>query len=133
MSGRRPAPPAEPGEEGFTIVEVVVAFAITALAMIAAIEVSGAVAMGVRRVEAARVASDEAEGVVLARFAAGPPQAGVERGTFSDGSAWTLRIADAAPAMGLGRVPPLWLVRLSRGPVEGRPIYTTLVPGEIRE
>ncbi|TXM90172.1 hypothetical protein FV222_25770, partial [Methylobacterium sp. WL103] len=70
MSGRRPAPPAEPGEEGFTIVEVVVAFAITALAMIAAIEVSGAVAMGVRRVEAARVASDEAEGVVLARFAA---------------------------------------------------------------
>jgi general secretion pathway protein I len=113
-------------EDGFTTVEVLVAFGIAAAATIMAFQIAGTAAAAVRRIEASRVAADEAEGVVLRRLAAGPLQPGVARGAFSDGTPWALAVADLRPALGLGRVPPLWQIRVT-GP-SGAPIYATLIP-----
>ena len=114
-------------EDGFTTVEVLVAFGIAAAATVMAVQIAGTAAGAVRRIEASRVAADEAEGVVLRRLAEGPLRPGLVRGAFSDGTPWTLSIADLRPVLGLGRVPPLWQVRVSRG--GAAPIYATLIPG----
>ncbi|TNC15851.1 type II secretion system protein [Methylobacterium terricola] len=116
-------------EDGFTTVEVLVAFGIAAAATVMAFQIAGTAAGAVRRIEASRVAADEAEGVVLRRLADGPLRPGLLQGTFSDGTPWTLSIADLRPVLGLGRVPPpLWQVRVSRGGTDA-PLYATLIPG----
>lgn len=116
----------ERDEEGFTTVEVLVAFGIAAAATLMAFQIAGTAAAAVRRIEASRVAADEAEGVVLRRLAEGPLRPGLVQGVFSDGTPWTLAIADLRPVLGLGRVPPLWQVRVT-GPA-AVPLYATLIP-----
>lgn len=116
------------GQAGFTLAEVLVAFAVASLGALLALEIAGSTATGVRRLEAARAALNEAEGVALRRIAAGPLAPGLIQGRFSDGTAWTLRITDARPALGNARLPPLWQIQVERGPGE-EPLYTTLVAG----
>jgi general secretion pathway protein I len=118
------------GEAGFTTVEVLVAFGIAAAATVMAFQIAGTAAGAVRRLDARRVAADEAEGVVLRRLADGPLRPGLAQGAFSDGSPWTLSIVDLRPVLGLGRVPPLWQVRVSRPDPAAAPVYTTLIPGK---
>ncbi len=125
---RRPIPDSE--EAGFTLAEVLVAFAIASLGTIVALETSGMTVSGIRRLETARVALDEAEGVALRYVATGPLRPGLAQGTFSNGTVWTLRVTDARPAYGQTRIPPLYLVRVTRGGPAGEPLYTTLVAGE---
>ncbi|AWN48607.1 general secretion pathway protein [Methylobacterium terrae] len=117
------------GEDGFTTVEVLVAFGIAAAATVMAFQIAGTAAGAVRRIEASRVAADEAEGVVLRRLAEGPLRPGLTQGAFSDGTPWTLGITDLRPALGLGRAPPLWQIRVTRGGAAG-PLYATLIPGK---
>jgi general secretion pathway protein I len=117
-------------EDGFTTVEVLVAFAIAAAATIMAFEIAGTAAGAVRRLETRRIAADEAEGVVLRRLAEGPLRPGLVQGRFSDGTPWTLAVLDLRPVLGLGRAPPLWQVRVAAGGSEARPLYATLVPGK---
>lgn len=116
------------GEEGFTLVEVLVAFALVAIGMVLALQVAGSTGTGLSRVAAAEVFADEAEGIVALRVASGL-RPGLERGTFSNGEPWTLSVADVGPSLGWSRLPPLWRVRLTRGGPEGRAIYATLVAG----
>jgi len=113
--------------EGFTLVEVLVAFAIVALVAIFAIRISGDVIVGGRRVGAVDTLIDEAEGIVQVRAAAGTLRAGIEQGRFSDGRAWTLEATDLGAALGWSNLPPFWRVRLREGGPTGRPIYTTTV------
>ncbi|MET7243164.1 type II secretion system protein [Methylobacterium sp. EM32] len=113
-------------EDGFTTVEVLVAFGIAAAATILAFQIAGTAAAAVRRIEASRVAADEAEGVVLRRLAAGPLRPGLVQGVFSDGTPYALAVIDLRPALGLGRVPPLWQIRVTGA--SGVPIYATLIP-----
>ncbi|BCM84464.1 hypothetical protein [Methylobacterium indicum] len=117
-------------EDGFTTVEVLVAFAIAAAATIMAFEIAGTAAGAVRRLEARRIAADEAEGVVLRRLAEGPLRPGLIQGRFSDGTPWTLAILDLRPILGLGRAPPLWRVRVTAGGPDAPPLYATLVAGK---
>lgn len=129
MTGRHGPLAPEADEAGFTIVEVLVAFAVTALATLIALETGGGLVAGLSRVDGVRIAVDEAEGVVLRRLSQGPLAPGLTQGAFSDGSSWTLAVSDARPAVGLMRAPPLWRVRLTRGGPAGDPIYATLFPG----
>ncbi|PIK68884.1 general secretion pathway protein [Methylobacterium frigidaeris] len=115
-------------EEGFTTVEVLVAFGIAAAATVMAFQIAGTATVAVRRIEASRVAADEAEGIVLRRLAEGPLRPGLVRGAFSDGTPWTLAVTDLRPALGLGRMPPLWQVQVT-GP-SAVPLYATLIPGK---
>ncbi len=132
------AEPAEAAPEaGFTLVEILVAFAVAAAATTLVLQIAGTVAGGVRRVEALRVVADEAEGVALRRLTEGPLRPGLVQGRFSDGSPWILSVADVRPGHGNGgqggqaRVPPLWLLRVSRAGPGNEPVYATLVPGRI--
>lgn len=134
------AEPAEAAAEaGFTLVEILVAFAVAAAATILVLQIAGTVAGGVRRVEALRVVADEAEGVALRRLTEGPLRPGLVQGRFSDGSPWILSVEDVRPGHGNGaqggqgqaRVPPLWLLRVSRAGPGNEPVYATLVPGRV--
>lgn len=118
----------EEAQAGFTLVEVLVAFAIASLGALLALEIAGSAASGVRRLDSARASLDEAEGVALRRIAAGPLSPGLIQGAFSDGTPWTLRVTDARPALGNPRLPPLWQIQVERAPGE-EPLYTTLVAG----
>lgn len=123
---------ARDAESGFTIAEVLVAFAVASLGALLALEIAGSTTSGVRRLESARASLDEAEGVALRRIAAGPLGPGLTQGRFSDGTAWTLRVTDARPALGNPRLPPLWQIQVEQGAGErggGEPLYTTLVAG----
>ncbi|SFH07534.1 PulJ/GspJ family protein [Methylobacterium gossipiicola] len=120
--------PAEPDEAGFTLVEVLVAFALVALGMVAALQVAGSTVLGLGRVAAVDRVVDEAQGIVALRAAAGL-RPGLEQGVFSDGAPWTLSVTDVGPRLGWQRVPPLWRVCLTRGGPEGRPVYVTLMAG----
>lgn len=120
--------PAEPNEAGFTLVEVLVAFALVALGMVAALQVAGSTGLGLGRVAAADRVIDEARGIVALRAAAGL-RPGLERGAFSDGEPWTLSVTDVGPRLGWHKLPPLWRVCLTRGGPEGRPVYVTVMAG----
>ncbi|TGE01241.1 prepilin-type N-terminal cleavage/methylation domain-containing protein [Methylobacterium nonmethylotrophicum] len=117
------------GEEGFTLVEVLVAFAIVALVSLTVIRLAGDMAVAGRRVETAAIRLDEAEGIVLLRAAAGSLRAGIEQGRFSDGQPWTLSVVDVGPALGWRDLPPLWRVRLALGGPDGSLVYATLIAG----
>lgn len=117
---------ARQGQEGFTLVEVLVAFALVALGLVMALQVGGSTGAGLGRLSAAEIVADEGEGIVALRVAAGL-RAGLEQGTFSNGEPWTLSVTDAAPSLGWTRLPPLWRVRLTRGGPDGRPVIVTLV------
>lgn len=117
------------GEEGFTLVEVLVAFAIVSLASVMVIRVAADMVSGTRRIEAAGFHLDEAEGIVLSRAAAGTLRAGLERGSFRDGTFWTLNVVDVGPRLGWQNLPPLWRVRLTLGGPDGNLVYSTLVSG----
>ena len=114
-------------QDGFTLVEVLVAFALVALATIFVIRIGGETAWRANRIGGLDTLIDEAEGIVLLRAVAGTLRAGTEQGRFSDGRPWTLSVVDAGPAIGWRNLPPLWRVRLREGGAEGRTIYTTLV------
>lgn len=123
-----PAPRA--GEAGFTIAEVLVAFAVASLGTIIALEIAGMTATGIRRLDTVRIGLDEAEGIALRHAAAGPLRPGLTQGTFSDGRVWTLRVSDTRPAFGRMQVPPFFLIQVFRGEAGGEAVYTTLVSGE---
>lgn len=114
-------------EDGFTLVEVLVAFAIVALATMFVIRINGDIVARGQRVEAIDTVIDEAESIVQVRAAAGALRAGTERGRFSDGRIWSLEVGDIGPMVGWQNLPPLWRVRLREGGADGRVIYTTLV------
>ncbi|TNC14471.1 type II secretion system protein [Methylobacterium terricola] len=116
-------------EAGFTLVEILVAFAVVSLMSLMVIRLSGEMTWGGRRIAAAELRLDEAEGIVLLRAAAGTLRAGTERGRFSDGQAWTLCVVDAGPVLGWRDLPPLWRVRLTLDGPDGSLIYATLVAG----
>lgn len=122
----RPAPGTE---DGFTVVEVLVAFAIAAIGTLLALQIAGETQAGLRRVAGLHAEADEAEGICLRRLAAGPLQAGLSEGRFTDGRPWALTVSDARGALPARNGPPLWRLRLSRGGPAGPAIYTTLVPG----
>lgn len=117
-------------EAGFTIAEVLVAFVIAALGTVLTLEIAGLTAGGVQRLDRRRVPADESEGVVLRFVAAGGLRPGLTRGAFSDGTGWVLGVSDARAALGLGRAPPLWRIRLTRDGPGGALLYTTLMPGD---
>lgn len=123
---RAKAPAAGP-EDGFTLVEVLVAFAIVALCAVFVLRIGGEVVVRGQRVEAVDVVTDEAEGIVQLRAAAGTLRAGFEQGLFSNGRAWSLEATDIAPRLGWPNQRPLWRVRLREGGADGRLLYTTLV------
>jgi general secretion pathway protein I len=116
-------------EAGFTLVEVLVAFAVVSLVSLIVIRVAGTMAAGHRRIATAEIRLDEAEGLVRLRAAAGTLRAGSEQGRFADGRPWTLSVSDAGPRLGWQGLPPLWQVRLTLGGPEGSLVYATLVPG----
>ncbi|MBE7243621.1 MAG: prepilin-type N-terminal cleavage/methylation domain-containing protein [Actinomycetospora chiangmaiensis] len=116
-------------EAGFTLVEVLVAFAIVSLVSLMVIRVAGTMAAGHRRIAIAEVHLDEAEGLVRLRAAAGSLRAGSEQGRFADGYPWTLSVSDAGPRLGWQGLPPLWQVHLTQGGPEGSLVYATLIPG----
>lgn len=115
------------GEAGFTLVEMLVAFALVALCTVLALEVSAAVGRQTERVEAALRAADEAPGVVWIRLAAGTLRPGSEAGRFSDGRPWFLRVAEIGPALGWHDAPPVWHVRLTRDGPDGAVVYETVL------
>lgn len=115
-------------EAGFTLVEVLVAFALVAVGMVVALQVAGSTGLGLGRVAAIDVVTDEAEGIVALRVARGL-RGGLERGTFSNGQPWSLSVTDIGPEVGWQRLPPLWRVRLTRGGPDGRAVYVTVVAG----
>lgn len=117
------------GEQGFTLVEVLVAFAIVSVGMVMALQVAGSTTAGIGRLARANVVADEAEGIVMLRVAAGL-RPDLEEGAFSDGAPWTLRVSDVGPRAGWRGVAPLWRISLTRGGPSGRPVYTTLVAGD---
>ncbi|SFU48892.1 general secretion pathway protein I [Methylobacterium sp. 174MFSha1.1] len=117
------------GEAGFTLVEVLVAFAIASLASLMVLRLTGDLTVNGRRIDAAAIRLDEAEGLILVRVAAGTLRAGFEQGRFGDGQPWTLSVVDAGPVLGWRDLPPLWRVRLTLGGPEGRVVYATLVAG----
>lgn len=120
--------PLEPDDAGFTLVEVLVAFALVALGLVAALQVAGSTGLGLGRVAAADLITDEAHGIVALHAIAGL-RPGLERGTFSNGEPWTLSVTDVGPRIGWQRLPPLWRVCLTRGGPEGRVVYLTLMTG----
>lgn len=116
-------------EAGFTIVEVLVAFALAAVATLLVIQAAGDAALGGRRIAAADLVLDECEGIVARRVADGTLRAGAEEGRFSDGRSWTLVAVDLGPSLGWRNLPPVWQVRLREGGPDGRLVYMTVVPG----
>lgn len=123
------APP--PGDEdGFTVVEVLVAFAIAAIGMILAMQIAGETVTGLRRAALWQAEADEAETICMARIASGPLVAGIGEGRFADGRVWTLTVSDVRTVLPERRGPAVWRLVLTLGGPEGRPVYTTLVPGK---
>lgn len=116
-------------EAGFTLVEVLVAFAIVSIASLMVIRFSGDIIYGGRRVEAAAIRIDEAEGIVLQRTAAGTLRTGLEQGRFGDGQPWTLSVVDTGPTLGWRNLPPVWRVRLTLDGPDGQLVYATLIAG----
>ncbi|MGY2049049.1 prepilin-type N-terminal cleavage/methylation domain-containing protein [Methylobacterium sp. JK268] len=117
------------GDAGFTLVEVLVAFAIVSLVSLMVIRIAADMAVGGRRIETAAIRLDEAEGIVLVRAAAGSLRPGLEQGRFGDGQPWTLTVVDARPVLGWRDLPPLWRVRLTLDRPDGQLIYATLIAG----
>jgi general secretion pathway protein I len=118
------------GEDGFTVVEVLVAFAIAAIGMILALQIAGESVTGLRRAAFWQTEADEAESICLHRIAAGPLAAGIGEGRFADGRPWTLMVSDVRAALPARRGPAVWRLVLTLGGPEGRPVYITLVPGK---
>lgn len=125
MSAARPS-----DEDGFTVVEVLVAFAIAAIGMILAMQIAGETVTGLRRAALWQAEADEAETICLRRIAAGPLAAEIGEGRFADGRVWTLTVSDVRAALPQRRGPAVWRLVLTLGGTDGRPIYTTLVPGK---
>lgn len=117
------------GEDGFTLVEVLVAFAIVSLVCVMVIRLTGDMLSGSRRIESAGIHLDEAEGIVMLRAAAGTLRAGTEQGRFSDGRPWTLSVVEAGSQIGWQNMPPLFRTRLTLGGPDGSLVYATLIAG----
>lgn len=117
----------EGAEDGFTLVEMLVAFAIVALCTVTALQISASLTRQGAGVEAGLRASDEAQGIVWLRFALGSLRPGQESGRFSDGSPWVLTVTDVAPVLGWRDVPPVWHLRLTRDGPHGAIVYETVL------
>ncbi|GAB6845821.1 general secretion pathway protein I [Methylorubrum rhodinum] len=113
--------------DGFTLVEMLVAFAIVSLCTVSALDVAASLGRQSGQVEAALRAVDEARGIVALRLAAGTLRRGAETGRFSDGQTWILDVADVGPRLGWHDVPPVWHVRLTRDAPRGPVVYETVL------
>ena len=102
---------------GFSLVEVIVAFALMASALAILIAILGGGLAQVRRAGDASIATLHAESLLAERGALGPIEAGEESGDFEDGRyRWTLvveEVEDPAPvAAGEGEQAPIESVGL---------------------
>lgn len=115
-------------EDGFTVVEVLVAFAIAALGMLLAGQIAGDTMAGLRRAAVLHGEADEAESICLRRLADGPLRPELVEGRFTNGQPWTLQVSNVRAALRSPRGPALWRLVLTRGGPDGLAIYTTLIP-----
>ncbi|MEA1832117.1 prepilin-type N-terminal cleavage/methylation domain-containing protein [Methylobacterium durans] len=122
-------PAAEGPEAGFSLVEVLVAFAVTSLVMIAAFQVFGESAG--RLVRAGdRLRQTEEAAALLAALAAEPLVPGSRTGRLGDGTSYRIRVEDAGAALGPHAVGSgTYRVELWVGPPPGRLVLRSVLAG----
>jgi general secretion pathway protein I len=97
----------KPADAGFTLVEVVVAFVVAALVLVAAMQLFGGAFDGSARAERMTIALIAAESTMDSVGSAIPMEVGTQRGTLESGLNWqvTMRPYGGLPATTLDRLP----------------------------
>ncbi|WP_132251216.1 PulJ/GspJ family protein [Methylobacterium segetis] len=117
------------GEAGFSLVEVLVAFAVASLTMIAAFQVFGESASRLVR-SGDRLRQTEEAAALIAALAAGPLVPGARQGRLRDGTPYLLIVEDAGASLGRAAIGTgSYRVMLRAGPAPGRLLLRTIVSG----
>ncbi|WP_329742265.1 prepilin-type N-terminal cleavage/methylation domain-containing protein [Dyella sp. A6] len=96
---------------GFTLLEVIVAILLLAVAFAALMRVAGGAIGLTQRSIAHEQAAMWARSLLDSRFALSPPRPGITQGRFGDGYRWRLQVTPWTPP---GAPPPTGMLRLYR-------------------